>query len=171
MLDAGILNGYLKRNIAEICPIGFISPADNHCAHFVAHVLQLDFGFTCGRACNRKGGANVRVHEIFAHCPTTHEILDRQTDEEGLIFVSASSSFKGSPTRLENIPKKHLGLLLGKKVWHYSNSKKQVVRENVKTFANHYPNQENAIWFGSLPAGSRLQAAAESDLRNLRDKI
>jgi hypothetical protein len=156
MLDPNVLNSYVGRPIAQICPHGYDRSADNHCAHFVSHVLQLDFGYTCAAARGRWGGANLRVHELFAKCANTREILECPTTGEGLIFVSDRSHFRGTPTHIENVPKKHVGIVFNGRVWHYSNPRHQVVIQTVGEFLFHYPKLRDALWYGSLPIQSRL---------------
>lgn len=47
MLSTTLLNSYLGKPIDDICLNGYINHDDNHCAHFVSHVLNLEFGATC----------------------------------------------------------------------------------------------------------------------------
>jgi len=97
MLTQELLDSYIGKGMGDICLNGYDATNLNHCAHFVGHALNLDFDMTCRKLVSskaRKGGAaNVRVHEIFAHCPTTHEIIQCTTDLTGLIFVSGASNF------------------------------------------------------------------------------
>ena len=156
MLSTSTLDTYLGKSISEICPYGYDSATDNHCAHFVAHSLQLEFGLTCAQMRGRIGGANLRVHEVFAQCSNTREILECPTTGEGLIFVSDRTNFRGTPTQISNVPRKHIGILLDGRVWHYSNTRQRVVIQTVSEFLFHYPRQSNALWYGALPMQSRL---------------
>jgi len=88
MLNSVTLNSYVGQPIKEICPHGYDSSSDNHCAHFVSHVLQLGMGYTCAHARRRTGGANIRVQELFSQCMSTREVHECPTVGEGLIFVS-----------------------------------------------------------------------------------
>ena len=69
MLLETTLQGYLGQHIRDICPIGYANDSDNHCAHFVSHVLGYQFGATC-RTMKRGQGTpgSIRVHEVFARC-------------------------------------------------------------------------------------------------------
>ncbi len=161
MLTASFLDqNYLGRHISSICPNGFDSDNKNHCAHFVSHVLNLSFGVTCRNlvaGANRNGaGGNVRVQEIFAQCPVVQEIVECTPDMKGLIFVSAPSNFQTTDngTTIRNVPNKHIGILLGGIVWHYSNGQRQVVKMPMSEFLFHYPNQQNTLWFGTMPASA-----------------
>jgi hypothetical protein len=155
MLDTSTLDTYAGHSIAQICPHGYDSAADNHCAHFVAHVLQLGFGLTCAQMRGRAGGANLRVHELFPQCHNTREILECPSSGEGLIFVSDRANFRGAPTQIANIPRKHVGILLRSRVWHYSNTRHQVIVQTAGEFLFHYPRQQNALWYGTLPTQCR----------------
>jgi len=155
MLSTFTLDTYLGKSISEICPFGYDRAADNHCAHFVGHALQLDFGLTCARMRGSSGGANLRVHEVFAQCRDTREILECPTTGEGLIFVSDRTNFSGTPTQIANVPRKHIGILLDGRVWHYSNTRQRVVLQTVGEFLYHYPRQNNSLWYGTFPMRSR----------------
>ena len=69
MLLETTLQDYLGQHIRDICPIGYANDSDNHCAHFVSHVLGYQFGATC-RTMKRGQGTpgSIRVHEVFARC-------------------------------------------------------------------------------------------------------
>jgi hypothetical protein len=162
MLTLDVLKSYVGQPISNICPNGYDAGTDNHCAHFVAHVLQLDFGLTCAGMRRGSVGANVRVHEIFDRCPQTREVLECPTTGEGLIFVSAVTSFHGAPVRIRNVRRKHVGLVMSGTVWHYSNRQGKVVEQTVAEFLFHYPRQNNALWWGAFPPGSRPASCGTS---------
>ncbi|MBK8068083.1 MAG: hypothetical protein IPK27_10765 [Rhodanobacteraceae bacterium] len=64
------LESTLGHAISQFCANGFADPAQNHCAHFVGHVLAVDTGYDCRTHTGKAGqGACLRVHELFAHCP------------------------------------------------------------------------------------------------------
>lgn len=167
MMTLDILQSYAGQTIADICPHGFDDSDDNHCAHFVAHVLQLHFGMTCGRLKGMRdapAAANVRVQEIFAECPETREVVSCPAVGEGLIFVSHRTSFRGTPTRIRNVPRKHIAIQLNGLVWHYSNTRDRVVSQSVGSFLEHYPRQQNALWWGAFPRVARVAAFATSSV-------
>lgn len=158
MLAQPLLVEYEGMSIPDICPHGFDDPQTNHCAHFVAHVLQLSTGMTCARlrgVGNGPGAASVRVHEVFAECPDTREVLECPTTGTGLVFVSGRTNFRGTPVRMNNVPKKHVGIVCDGMVWHYSNTRDRVIKQPVSQFLFHYPRQSNSIWWGRLPASVR----------------
>lgn len=156
MLLSSTLDSYLGRSISLICPNGYDKASENHCAHFVSHALQLGFGYTCTHGRAQAGAANVRVQELFPQCQVRREIAECPTTGEGLVFVSNKANFH--PGHIDNVPKKHVGIMLNGRIWHYSNAKQKVVVQNVGEFLFHYPRQSNALWFGSLPKQCRPTA-------------
>lgn len=157
-ISAGLLDSYVGKDIADICSNRYGSSNINHCAHFVSHVLGLEFGMTCrqlvAQSRREAPGANVRVHEIFAECPEVQELLECPTTGAALIFVSAPGNFRGQPVAMRNVPRKHIGILFNGKVWHYSNGRDRVITQIVSDFLRHYPRQTNALWIGSLPGSA-----------------
>lgn len=122
--------------------------------------MQLNFGYTCN------AGANVRVHEIFARSPWVRPILTcPPQDTDCLVFVTNPHNVSFghqnqtvSGAVMENVPKKHIGILIAGMVWHYSNTAHQVRCETVDQFLYHYPNQANGLWTGGFPAGASGKA-------------
>jgi len=154
------LNSFVGKSMSEICPSGYADTSNNHCAHFVGHALDITVGLTCHGMTSgkkRKGeAASLRVHEIFAACPSVAEYADTMVGKRGLMFVSGPSNFetKHGKTTLRNVPKKHIGVFLSGTIWHYSNSRNKVVTQTPAQFIKHYSSQTNALWFGSLPPGA-----------------
>jgi hypothetical protein len=165
MVSLGTLLTYEGQTIRDICPHGFDASNKNHCAHFVAHVLQLTFGMTCARLVGHAGpagAANVRVHELFAECPNPKEVLECPTRGSGLIFVSEAGNFRGTPIQMRNVKKKHIGIVIDGTVWHYSNPRDRVIRQSVAEFLFHYPRQTNALWWADPPMMARPAGFATS---------
>lgn len=158
MLTLEQLDSWLGKGMKDICLNGYAKEADNHCAHFVSHVLNLGFGYTCrNHVGGEQPGANLRVHEIFDRCPSTQEINQCGGGLTGIIFVSGQRNFvsKGGSTSLTNVPRKHVGLLLNDTVWHYSNTQEKVIKQPSSQFLFHYAGQTNALWLGTLPHNTR----------------
>jgi hypothetical protein len=149
-LSQQLLDSYLGRHIDEICPTHY--EAANHCAHFVSHVLNLKFGYTCG------SGRNVRVHEVFSSCNNIEELAECRHDYGSkLLFVTGSSHVHSDIQSMDNVPKKHIGMVIGAFVWHYSNSHHKVVKEVVDHFIYHYPKQsERYDWSTTRNSNSGL---------------
>lgn len=112
-------------------------------------MLQLEFGYTCGQG--GKKGRNIRVQEVFAKCPDVGKFDDRPT-ETCLVFVTKPSNVHLGSKVLDNVPKKHIGIYYNGTIWHYSNSRSRVVTQVPDEFIKHYPNQTNALFYGTFPA-------------------
>jgi hypothetical protein len=152
-----LLNTYLGRTIGEICPNRYANDADNHSAHFVSHAMGYGWGVTCLtlRGGQRRGsgfGANIRVHEIFAHCPTVGTWASRPvTMMSCLVFITGASNVDLSNKVMDNVPSKHVGIYLSGLIYHYSNAQHRVIRETAEQFSHHYAAPDNAMFYGSLP--------------------
>jgi hypothetical protein len=153
MISQHELDSYLGKSISEICRNGFTSAADNHCAHFVGHVLEFRYGTTCQLMGGGKHpGANIRVQEIFTRCPSVGVwSLRPATLTCCLVFITRASNVGLGTKVMNNVPRKHVGIFLGGFVWHYSNSQQKVVKQLPAQFALHYPTPDNAMFYGSLP--------------------
>ena len=62
-----ILDGYVGQGIGQICGNHFDSPQQNHCAHFVAHALEIQLGMLCGdmEYKTKHTGASIRCDELY----------------------------------------------------------------------------------------------------------
>jgi len=147
------LSGYLGKSIGQICQNGYTSDADNHCAHFVSHVLGYKFGVTCQMMGSARGpGANLRVQEIFPRCAKVGVwSLRPATLPVCLVFITRAANVNLAGKVMANVPRKHIGIFIGGFVWHYSNSQQKVVRQTPALFSTHYPSPDNAMFYGSLP--------------------
>ena len=122
-------------SIVSICPNGFHDPDASHCAHFVSHVLQFDFGCTCGELTGGSGpSACVRVHEIFCRCSRVGNWAERPPQSDVLAFVSRPTAFDLASKTLMNIPNKHVGIFCNERVFHYSSRQNSVVMKTVDGF-------------------------------------
>jgi hypothetical protein len=153
MITQQQLSGYLGKSIKDICQNGYTDAADNHCAHFVAHVLGYEFGVTCKMMGTGKGpAANLRVQELFPRCKLVGVWSLRPASLSScLAFITRASNVNLSTKVMTNVPRKHVGIYLGGSVWHYSNRQQKVVKETPSQFALHYPAPDNAMFYGSLP--------------------
>ena len=147
------LAGYLGKSISQICQNGFANNHDNHCAHFVSHVLGFKFGLTCQMMTTGKvQGFNLRVQEIFPRCPSVGVWKLRPASVAPcLVFITAASHVNLATRLMSNVPRKHIGIFLGGFVWHYSNREHKVVRQTPAQFSMHYPVPDNAMFYGSMP--------------------
>ncbi|MFO1066060.1 MAG: hypothetical protein U0892_19545 [Pirellulales bacterium] len=158
MITTSQLDSWLGKSITDICLNGYASASANHCAHFVGHALALSGGYTCRNATGKHNlGASLRVHEVFDRCTGHFEVNQCNSSYNGLVFVSARNNFHNHAghVTLENVPRKHVGIILGGHVWHYSNTRRMVVVQPMSQFLFHYAGQENALWCAKPPAGYR----------------
>jgi len=153
------LTTYEGLHISAICTaVRFVDDAQNHCAHFVNHLLGVDAPLTCGKLLGRPGAAaNIRVHETFALCPAVGDFAERPA-LPCLVFVVQSSAVDLAAHRMTNVPKKHIGILCDGEIWHYSNSQRKVVRQTPEQFGQHFPGPGFALFYGTFPEGARAIA-------------
>lgn len=155
-LSSSLLAKYEGKGIAEICSNGLTNDADNHCAHFVNHVLSLDFGYTCGMATGKKkASANIRVHETFARCLSVGKWSDLKRNKITMCFafITHSDSVNLGKKSMTNRPKKHIGIYFNDNIWHYSNKRDKVVKQKPAEFAKHYKdkNSQFSMFYGTFP--------------------
>jgi hypothetical protein len=107
-----LLTAYEGLNISDICTaVRFIDNTQNHCAHFVNHVLGVNASLTCGQLVGRAGpAANIRVHETFARCEFAGKFEDRPA-RPCLVFVVQRNRVDLSAQRMDNVPQKHILML------------------------------------------------------------
>ncbi len=153
MITPQQLNAYLGKSIGDICQNGFTNNAENHCAHFVSHVLDYKFGVTCKMMGNGKGpAANLRVQEIFPKCPTVGVWSLRPSPLRiCLVFITKASNVNLASKVMANVPRKHIGVYSDGYIYHYSNRRDLVVKETPTQFALHYAAPDNAMFYGVLP--------------------
>ena len=146
---------YLGDHISKICSNDYYKNIDNHCAHFVSHVLGFRFGFKC-RGMTGKGemssAASIRVHEVFTKCPQIGKWDDKPAHMKFcLAFVTSAANVNLKARMMVNHPKKHIGIFHDGKVYHYSNSKNKVVEQTPEAYARHYSGNDITVYYGSMP--------------------
>lgn len=149
------LNQRLGQAISQICPNGYDDSAFNHCAHYVSHVLGFNFGYTCLKAVQGTGpAANLRVHELFERCPQVGKWADRPaTVHQCLAFVTAAGNVHLSQKKMDNVPKKHVGIFFAGKIWNYSNTHSEVRAVSPHDFQHTYHGHDISLFYGTMPAG------------------
>lgn len=144
---------YVGQHINKICKNGYTDDDDNHCAHFVSHVLGYKFGATCLTMKNGTGpGATIRVHDLFPQCPSvgTWTSLPEATTM-CLVFITNAGNVNLKSKTMVNHPRKHVGIYADGAIYHYSNSKERVVQQTPQEFSKHYSAPNNAMFYGTLP--------------------
>jgi GH24 family phage-related lysozyme (muramidase) len=155
------LSSFLGKSVGDICQQGFHDAEANHCAHFVSHVGGYQFGFLCHAISgSSRKGVSVRVQELFPHCPEVGEWEDRpDTDDDLLVFITARRNVNLARKTIQNVPKKHIGILRKGEVFHYSNGEDKVVRQSPaavrERFRRTYRDSTVDLFFGTLPIATR----------------
>lgn len=152
------LDGYLNKNIKEICPCELWDNGLSHCAHFVSHVMNYQFGYTCFQM-SGKGEkdktACVRVVEIFQHTRRFGKWADRPKDlKTGLIFITLGKLVDVKKKTYTGIPQNHIGIFIGDDIWQYRNRSKHVVKQTPTVFSQHYDytgKKGFEIFYGEFP--------------------
>lgn len=148
------LDATIGKHISNFCANGYTSDTTNHCAHFVSHVLNLQFGITCRDLTNGASDpASLRVHEIFANCRQVGAWDDLPVPLTwGLIFVTNPANVDLENKRMQNVANKHVGIFFGpsRTVYQYKNALRQVVNQSHSEFGQHYPAPDNGLFWGSL---------------------
>lgn len=149
------LEAALGRNISAICPNGFHDAAQNHCAHFVSHMLDVDAPFNCRQYVGgSQPGANIRVHELFALCPKVGKKADMDLSRTQIVFVTLAANVDVATKTMVNIPQKHVGIYCDGMVYNYSNTEDRVVKLSLADFETRFQNAysgHQGIFFGHLP--------------------
>lgn len=148
------MEGYVNKNISEICGCAFHDNSLNHCAHFVCHATELKFGYTCFNQTSSGSqdiSANIRVHEVFAQCRRVGAWADKPTDLRiGFIFVTMASNVNVQSKTMVNVQRKHIGIFIGQDVWQYKNRFRHVIKQTPAQFGQHY-GAGYATFFGEFP--------------------
>ena len=149
------LNAYLGKHIKDVCKCEMTSNGLNHCAHFVSHVMDYQFGYTCFKHTGKgvkTDQANMRVQEVFPQCPTVGKWADKPaTLKKGLAFITSKNNVNIKNKTMVNVPKKHIGIFIDDTIWHYSNSKKKVVSQTSADFSKHYSGSSITVFYGDFP--------------------
>ncbi len=144
-----ILPSYLNKHISYFCAATLAKDdLQNHCAHFVSHVMQYEVEgsatcktFTLKDKKTIEHGASIRVNEVFNKLQKTGEWESRPEHLRAcLMFVTISSNMRnrGNHLVMGDRKKKHIGILYKDKIWNYSNSNDKVVADSVAIFINKF---------------------------------
>lgn len=149
------LAAYVGKSIAEICPNGFSSQGQNHCAHFVSHALGLQLGMLCGDMARKtKGtGASIRCDELFNRLARRGPWQEHPEPADGLlVFVTAARNVHRNS--MLNVPQKHVGVHFGGKIYNFSNSQHKVVVDPTveafhTKFKHAYAGRDIALFYAA----------------------
>jgi hypothetical protein len=153
------LSETLNKTIADFCRNNFNGSEDNHCAHFVCHLLELDSGYDCKTHKNGKHpGAGLRVQELFAECPLVGEWKGAPQGIK-IVFVTDKSNVDLAAHTMRNVPKKHVGIFSEGQVYHYSNKQDFVIRQTPEDFLTRFQSAyggNQGLFFGTFPPAATL---------------
>jgi hypothetical protein len=159
------LNSSLGKDISKICNGKFHTQSDNHCAHYVSHILGLGFSYHCKEF---KGGngtpSNIRVHEIFEECPKVGSWASADLTKNLLVFVTKVDNVDLNNKKMRNVPQKHIGVFSHGFIYHYSNSQNKVVKWDPAEFLTKFDgiySGKQGLFFGAFP-DSDLELSIQS---------
>ena len=167
------LDRYVGHSVEDFCEFHFgtIKDAENHCAHFVAHVLGLQVGTTCESLLDwkhtrinykaglkGKKGFTVRVNDLY----NSLEVTGAWTGDVKapcLMFTTPPHNFLNKDrTRMGSFRKKHVGIYSGAHVYNYGNTLDRVRKETPDEFMANFRKLyggTTVFRYGALPAGAR----------------
>ncbi|MCC8361894.1 hypothetical protein LK996_02190 [Lysobacter sp. A6] len=156
------LDDQVGKTISDFCGNHFNDAAQNHCAHFVSHVLGVDAGYDCKlHMGGGSPGASLRVHELFAACPTVGK-FDAAPNARCLVFVTRKEYVDVGRHSMRNHPQKHVGILDNGAVYHYSNTGDVVIKQSPQEFLERFDRVyagQQALFYGTLPGDAQAPTA------------
>jgi hypothetical protein len=130
-ITAADLTAQTGKTVAQFCDCGYTDMGQNHCAHFVSHVLDIEVGLRCGSMAwaTRGRGVSLRVNEVFNYCT-----VRGRWDDAGQVpaEVAGFNAFLMFATISDNIASgegvltmgshhhKHVGIHRDGTVWNFS---------------------------------------------------
>ncbi|HEX2555096.1 MAG TPA: hypothetical protein VHL98_15465 [Microvirga sp.] len=150
--DWDAVPGHEGAHISALCQNKLTDDTLNHCAHFVSHALGITLGYTCAKQTGGKNdAASIRVHEIFAACNAVGKWADRPASlDPCLIFITNANNVDLKKKTMVNHPRKHIGVYKGGWIYHYSNTKDKVVKQDAEDFKKHYSPPFNGLFYGDI---------------------
>jgi hypothetical protein len=117
-------------------------------------VLGYQFGATCRLMANGSGTpGSIRVQDLFANCLQVGAWDARPVPLLwGLAFIANAGNVDLRNKRMSNVPRKHVGIYFNYgRIYHYSNSHRQVVSQTPAEFSRHFAAPDNAMFWGIAP--------------------
>lgn len=160
VIPQATLDGYVGQHISQICTTGLTGNQHNHCAHFVSHLEDFNFGAVCGdlgsSAATRHQGATIRVNDVYNRCQSRGVWDDRPTPLiYCLIFVTSAGNVVNGA--MGQSPRKHMGIWSHPYVYEYSNDAGRVLRDNspedfFARLQQHYSRDRDlTLYYGHNP--------------------
>lgn len=154
------LDAWVGKPIGDLCQNNFTTPKENHCAHFVSHVLGIRLGMVCGNMgmnrATRHTGGSIRCNELYNALQWTGPWDQRPIHliDGMLIFVISASQVVNNV--MQPVPKKHVGIHFAGHVYNFSNSQhKVIVDPSVEAFHGKFKRQygggDVSLYFGVRP--------------------
>lgn len=130
------------KHISQFCDESLAKKdGENQCAHYVAHILGLQYGALCDVASSGSvlddSLASIKVHEIFNYVQRKGYWSFRPAEDElCLAFLTMRYGIRDTGDNLEmsNIPYKHIGIFLKGRIYNYSNPNDRVHVETPQEF-------------------------------------
>jgi hypothetical protein len=146
-ISAADLAAQEGKTVPQFCNCGYVDMHQNHCAHFVSHVLDIEVGLLCGNmAWGTQGrGVSLRVNAVFNYCTTrgrwddaSQVPADVAACNAFLMFATTSDNVSGAGATLTmgSSRHKHVGIHRAGMVWNFSNNHAhpQVIGETAAAF-------------------------------------
>jgi len=132
------MDRYLGLHINQVCRNAIVSaPGQNHCAHFVSHVMRwhhIPGAARCGfmSHSDSRPGVHIRVNEIFNVAPNRAAWpAGAALPDPCLVYATIPSNVRpGPPPTFGTHERKHIGLYYLGKIWHYSTFNRQVFADS-----------------------------------------
>ena len=144
------LDTYLGKSVESFCgKYGKVGDSQNHCAHFVSHVLKLripgaalcsNVGDSSYSYAERRMGFCVRVNQVFNSCKNRARWDDKKLPTEVCFIVATleSNVETKDPLTIGSMSRKHIGFYSGGWVYNYGNTADKVRKTSLADFKRHY---------------------------------
>ena len=135
-ISLATLRTYVNKSMGDICLNGFTDPGQNHCAHFVSHVLNIQYGTLCNVMTTgpRAQSATIRVNEIYNRLTTKGTWASQPSNADGLLIFVTSARNVSAANIMAAVSRKHVGIHHSGKVFNFANMQHKVVEETVAEF-------------------------------------
>ena len=144
------LETYLEQSVKDFCgKYGDVDDSENHCAHFVSHVLQLRIpgAALCSNVAGsgysyeeRRQGFCIRVNQVFNSCKNRAYWNDKSLPSQVCFIVATIEANVESkdPLTIGTMKQKHIGFYSGGWVYNYGNKNDKVRKTSLANFKLHY---------------------------------